>query len=487
MKAEVYISGTLRMFTSRECSVEVEGQSVGDALKQVVARHADIENVLFDNGRIRGFVRIFLNDAEIRTLKGLDTPLGDGDTVYLIPAVAGGSGPLISNERAKEQSLSDKELDRFSGHLMLKEIGVRGQKRLKAAKVLVAGCGPIGSEVATILAGAGVGSIGLWDCQLVELGDLKTFNGFSERDIRRPRTACVRDRIRGISREIHVDVHGDEFEADDALDIVSQYDLVVDCTDTFRARYLVNDACHFAQVPQVFAAVYQAEGRVSVFAHARDRSCACFRCLFPEPPESSLVPTCSQSGIFSGLPSMMAGYAAVEALKLIVGAGATLENRLLVADPLNLVTRVFRAEHSDACRLCGADPEIATLAAFDYDEFCHLKISENEEPIESITVEELLARIENNEPMTLVDVREPHEQAIHRFRQSVAIPIGQLARRKKELDPTVDTIFLCKEGKRSVLAINTLREAGYSGPMFNLKGGMDAAKDVVFSNEAGWL
>ena len=492
MATDVYVSATLRMFTGREPVVEAAGSSVGEVLKDVAASHEDIRRILFaDEGRLRNFVRVFVNDTEIRGLKGLDTPIQSGDTVYLIPAVAGGASgkntPLIPAERSGAVEFSDRDLERYSGHFLLREAGVKGQKRIRAARVLIAGIGPLGAEVATVLASAGVGTLGLWDHRKTELPDIKNLIAFTERDLKRPRTAVIKDRIRNICRETAVSVFDYEISPDNAQETVTGYDLVIDCTDNFKSRYLVNDACFFAGVPYVFASLYQTEGRITVFKNDWSTQTPCLRCLFPEPPERNLVPTCSQTGIWSGLPSIIGGYAACEALKLITGSGITLEGRLLSVDPLNLTSRLFHVDRNCSCALCGENPSVRSVQAVDYDDFCNLREPDNMPPVESITVEDLVRRIENHEPLTLVDVREPHERAVHRFRQAIPIPIGQLARRKGELNPAVDTIFLCKEGKRSILAINTLREASYTGPMFNLKGGLDAAKDIVFSNEAGWL
>ncbi len=492
MATDVYVSATLRMFTGREPVIQADGTSVCEILRSVAAGHDDIKRILFaEEGNLRDFVRIFVNNTEIRGLQGLDTPVKPGDTVYLIPAVAGGAPKkntsVIPAERSSEVSFSDKDLERYAGHFLLKETGVKGQKRIRATRVLIAGLGPIGVETASILASAGVGTIGLWDHRKTELPDIKNLIAFTERDLKRPRTAVVKDRIRNICRETEVSVFDYEITSDNAEETVSGYDLVVDCTDSFKSRYLINDACFFAAVPCVFASLYQTEGRLTVFKNDRSTQSPCLRCLFPAPPERNLVPTCSQTGIFSGVPSIIGGYAACEVLKLITGSGSTLEGKLLSIDPLNLTTHVFNVDRNCSCALCGESPSVRSVQAVDYDDFCNLREPDDTPPVESITVEELVRRIENHEPLTLVDVREPHERAVHRFKQAVAIPIGQLVRRKKELNPDVDTIFLCKEGKRSILAINTLREASYTGPMYNLKGGLDAAKDLVFSDEAGWL
>lgn len=217
------------------------------------------------------------------------------------------------------------------------------------------------------------------------------------------------------------------------------------------------------------------------------KSGPCLRCQFPAPPPAGLVPTCAEGGVISPLPGIIGSAQANEVLKLLVGGGESLAGKLLMVDTWRLRTSILPVHKDENCLVCGKHPSILEVENFDYEDFCGLKQDEYEIPVEGIDAEELAIRIENGDPMTIVDVREPHERAIQRFPNAIIIPIGQLARRQKELDPDVDTIFICKEGKRSILAINTLREAGYKGPMYNLKGGIESAKNIIFSNEAGWL
>jgi adenylyltransferase/sulfurtransferase len=200
-----------------------------------------------------------------------------------------------------------------------------------------------------------------------------------------------------------------------------------------------------------------------------------------------LVPSCAEGGVISSLPGIIGSVQANEVLKLIIGGGESLLGEMLVFDTWNNVTKKIHVTQNDNCPICGKNPEIFKVENFDYEDFCGLKQQDNELLVEGIEPEELAARIDRGEELTIIDVREPHERAIVRFPNAIVIPIGQLARRQKELNPDVDTIFICREGKRSILAINTLREAGYKGPMYNLKGGMEAAKDIIFSHEGGWL
>jgi adenylyltransferase/sulfurtransferase len=211
------------------------------------------------------------------------------------------------------------------------------------------------------------------------------------------------------------------------------------------------------------------------------------RCQFPSPPPAGLVPSCAEGGVIAALPGIIGSTMANEVLKLLIGGGETLVGKMLVCDVWNNTTRQIHVEKDAHCPICGENPSIVEIEDFDYEDFCGLRQDEDELPVEGIEPEELAERIDRGDPLTIVDVREPHERAIVRFPNAIVIPIGQLARRQKELDPDIDTIFICREGKRSILAINTLREAGYQGPMYNLKGGMEAAKNIILSNEGAWL
>jgi adenylyltransferase/sulfurtransferase len=281
-----------------------------------------------------------------------------------------------------------------------------------------------------------------------------------------------------------VETYNVKITPENVSDIVQEYDVVVDATDNYESRYLLNDACVLAGKPLVFGAMYQFEGYVTVYDAAVG---ACLRCQFPAPPPAGIVPTCAQGGVISPLPGIIGSYMANETLKLLIGGADVLIGEMLVVDSWNNATRKVRVEKNAQCPVCGKRPEIVHVEDFDYEEFCGLKQESCEIPVEGIEAEVLAERIDRGEEITIVDVREPHERAIVRFPNAIVIPIGQLVRRRKELNPDIDTVFICREGKRSILAIKTLREAGYEGAMYNLKGGMEAAKNLIFSNEGGWL
>ncbi len=480
---KVYISATLRGFFGRNETFDIDAGTIREVVAWLTDEYPDSKKVLFDeNDKVRGFIRIYVGDENKTTRSRWDEKIPADKTVLFLPAIAGGAPnkSIISDDRRKEVSFNDKEIERFGKHLLLREIGVKGQKRIKAARVVVIGAGALGSPVIQYLAAAGVGTIKVVDFDEVSLENLQSQVIHSTRDVNRPKTASARDTVRNINRDIIFEPENVKLEADNIVSVIDGYDLVIDCTDNYKARYLINDACVFCGIPLIFGAIYQYEGQVGVF---NLKGGPCFRCQFPEPPEPGLVPTCAEGGAISPLPGIIGSIQANEALKLIIGIGESLDGRLLTIDSLYLHSTILKVEKNCDCPLCGNNPVITGVEDFDYEEFCGLRESEDEVPIEGFTPDELAKRIENGDDITIVDVREPHERAILRFPNAIVIPIGQLARRQNELDPEKDTIFVCKEGKRSILAINTLREAGYKGPLYNLKGGIDAMKDIIFSHE----
>ncbi len=484
---KVYISATLRNFFGRNPVIEIPGESIGEALDNLTDEYPEGRKVLFEeSGELRHFVQIYIGDENRTAKEYRNIKLPAETEILLLPAIAGGSpnASLIPDDRRKAALLDDSEVERFGRHLLLKDIGVKGQKRIKAARVVVAGAGALGSPVIQYLAAAGVGTIKVVDFDDVSLENLQSQVLHTTRDLKRPKVASAKDKVRNINRNINLEAENIKLEADNIVSVIDGYDLVIDCTDNYKARYLISDACVLCGIPEVFGAIYQFEGQVGIF---NLNGGPCYRCQFPEPPETGLVPTCAEGGAISPLPGIIGSIQVNEALKLIIGIGEHLDGKLLVIDSLYLQSRILQVRKNPECPVCGTNAAITTVEDYDYEDFCGLKAREEEIPIEGLTPEELARRIENGPPVTLVDVREPHERSILRFPGAIVIPIGQLARRKNELNPEVDTVFICKEGKRSILAINTLREAGYAGPMYNLKGGMDAMKDIIFTHEGAWL
>lgn len=485
MEVLVYVSATLRTFVNQKDKIKLEGNSLREILNNLKKEYPDSQKAFFDeNERLRPFIKVYVNEESVSTES--EVLLKEGDEIMLLPAIAGGvpAESVISEERRKEVAFDDAEIERFNKHLMLREIGVKGQKRIKAAKVLIIGLGSLGTPVVQYLAAAGVGTLGIADFDEVSLGNLQSQVLHGTRDIHRPKVASARDSIKAINPKIKIEVIQEKVTAENISEIVQDYDVVVDCTDNYPSRYVLNDACVLLGKPVVFGAMYQFEGQVSVFDAKQG---PCFRCQFPSPPPTGLVPSCAQGGVISPLPGIIGSIQANEVLKLLIGGGESLIGKMFVIDSWNLHSSIVKVHKDEKCPICGKNPSIVQVENFDYEDFCGLKQDEDEIPVEGIEAEELAKRIEQGDALTIIDVREPHERTILRFPNAIAIPIGQLARRQKELNPEIDTIFVCKEGQRSILAIRILREAGYQGPMYNLKGGIESANGIIFSNEGAWL
>lgn len=471
MSATVLIPTTLRSFTERTSEIELDGGTVEELVRSLVERFPDIKKALFEaDGTPRAFVNFFVDGVNASSLDGFKTAVKDGAEVMLIPAIAGGAveDSVVPDER--KEKLTNDEITRYSRHLLLKEVGVSGQKKLKAAKVLIVGLGGLGTPLAQYLAAAGVGTIGMVDFDEVEVSNLQRQVIHGTRDLGRPKVASAKDSVRAINPLVKVETYNVRLTAENAKELIEQYDVVADASDNYKTRYLVNDACVLLGKPDVFGAMYQFEGQASVY-YAKEGPC--YRCLYQAPPPAGLVPSCAEGGVVGVLPGIIGTIQANEIIKLIVGGGRPLVGRLLTLDAWRMRFRELKIEKNPQCPICGAQPTITELEEFDYEEFCGLKQKDDEEPVEAIEAKVLKQRMDNGDTLTIVDVREPHERAIVKFPGAIVIPIGQLARRQNELNPDADTIFICKEGKRSILAINTLREAGYKGRMYNLKDGIN--------------
>lgn len=477
MAVTVLIPTTLRSFTNQNSEIELEGETVGAVIQALADEYPEIKKAIFDEeGVPRAFINVFVGEENIKKLDGYDTKVEDGAEIMLIPAIAGGSASESVIEDEKLEKLTNDEISRYSRHLLLREIGVKGQKRLKAAKVLIAGLGGLGTPLAQYLAAAGVGTIGLVDFDEVEASNLQRQVIHGTRDVGRPKVASAKDSIKAINPLVKVEAHNMMLTAENALELIEEYDIVADATDNYKARYLINDACVLLGKPDVFGAMYQFEGQTSIY-YAKEGPC--YRCLYQSPPPAGLVPSCAEGGVIGALPGIIGTIQANEIIKLIVGGSKPLIGRMLTLDAWKMKFREVKIEKDPNCPICGKHATIKELEEFDYEEFCGLKKKEEEEPVETIEAKALKKRLDDGEEITIIDVREPHERAIVKFPDAKVIPIGQLARRQNELNPEVDTVFICKEGKRSILAINTLREAGYEGKMYSLKDGINTwAKEV---------
>jgi molybdopterin/thiamine biosynthesis adenylyltransferase/rhodanese-related sulfurtransferase len=376
-----------------------------------------------------------------------------------VPAVQLPSAPPLSND----------EILRYSRHLIMPEVGLEGQQRLKAARVLCVGAGGLGSPLMLYLAAAGVGTLGLVDFDVVDYTNLQRQVIHSTPDVGRPKIESAAEKLRALNPYVTLLPFETRLGSDNALDIVRRFDVVVDGTDNFATRYLVNDACVLTGRPNVYGSVFRFEGQVSVFA---TREGPCYRCLYPEPPPPGLVPSCAEGGVLGILPGLIGLMQATEAVKLVLGSGEPLVGRLLLVDALGMRFRELAVRKSPDCPVCGPHPTVTALQ--DYQAFCGVRGEDApaEVQVPEIQVEELKRRLDAGEDLLLVDVREPHEYQICNL-GGVLIPLSDLPRRVHELDSSREMVVHCRTGPRSARAVAFLRQAGF-GKAKNLAGGVRA-------------
>ena len=359
----------------------------------------------------------------------------------------------------------DEQL-RYSRHLLMPEVGAEGQRRLNAARVLCIGAGGLGSPAALYLVAAGVGKIGIVDLDDVDLSNLQRQILHGTKDVGRKKVESARDRLREMNPHIDIELHECRFSSNNALDLVSGYDVVVDGSDNFPTRYLSNDVCVWAQKPNVYGSVFRFDGQATVFAPHLGGPC--YRCLFPEPPAPGTVPNCAEAGVLGVLPGIIGMIQAIETIKLILGLGETLVGRLLHFDALKMKFREFNVRRDPQCPVCGAQPTITE--PIDYEQFCGIGEA-TADAVPAISVHDLKQKMETNGVVTIVDVREPFEYEIARIEGSKLIPLGELPDRLDELDRDRYTVVHCHSGMRSAQAVQLLRREGFAN-VFNLTGGI---------------
>jgi adenylyltransferase/sulfurtransferase len=372
--------------------------------------------------------------------------------------------------------LTQAEVARYSRHLIMPEVGLQGQKRLKAASVLLVGAGGLGSPLGLYLAAAGVGRIGIVDYDVVDFSNLQRQVLHGTPDVGRPKLQSARDRLQAINPEVRLDLFETRLTSANALSILAPYDVVIDGTDNFPTRYLVNDACVLLDKPNVYGSIFRFDGQASVFYPGRG---PCYRCLYPEPPPPGEVPSCAEGGVLGILPGLIGCIQATEAVKLILGIGSPLVGRLLLYDALQMAFREFKVRRNPRCPVCGEKPTITRL--IDYEQFCGVRGQETPAAAGSmpeITAEELKRRIDQGEDLFILDVRNPEEYQICRIPGSTLIPLPALPQRYSELDSGREMVVHCKSGVRSQKAIQFLREKGFRN-LKNLKGGILAWADRV--------
>lgn len=373
-----------------------------------------------------------------------------------------------------EAQLSHEEILRYSRHLILPEVGLAGQKKLKAASVLVIGTGGLGSPLAMYLAAAGVGRLGLVDFDVVEASNLQRQVIHSTASLGRSKLASAKNYINGVNPHIQVEAYETRFTSENALEIAASYDIIIDGTDNFPTRYLVNDVCVLLNKPNVYGSIFRFEGQASVFWAEKG---PCYRCLYPEPPPPGLVPSCAEGGVLGVLPGIIGTIQANEAIKLILQNGEPLIGRLLLFDALGMRFREMKLRKDPACPICGPHRTIHEL--IDYEEFCGLPqaaAAESKSLVPEITASEL-ARQLPSENIFLLDVREPHEFEICAIPHSYLIPLQQLPGRLPEIDLLKPVVAYCRTGVRSAKATALLQQAGFN--VRNLRGGIHAWADEV--------
>jgi sulfur-carrier protein adenylyltransferase/sulfurtransferase len=380
--------------------------------------------------------------------------------------------PLIESPNGAVE-LSNEEIARYSRHLIMPEVALDGQKKLKQARVLTIGAGGLGAPLAMYLAAAGVGTLGIVDFDVVDESNLQRQIIHGTSDVGRPKMESARDRIKDINPNVRVEAYEEALSSENALEIFEDFDIIVDGTDNFPTRYLVNDACVLSGKPNVYGSIFRFEGQASVF-YAEEGPC--YRCLYPEPPPPGLVPSCAEGGVLGILPGAIGTIQATETVKLILGIGEPLIGRLLLYDALGMSFREMKLRKDPNCPVCGENPTVTEL--IDYQEFCGIPQAQAAEAVDElpeITVGELKEKLDAGEEVAILDVRDPHEYEVANLEEQGAklIPLGELTARLSELNQNDEIAVHCKTGGRSARAVKILQDAGF-GNVYNVKGGITA-------------
>ena len=380
----------------------------------------------------------------------------------------------LTETKPETATLTNDEILRYSRHLIMPEVGMEGQRKLKAARVLCVGAGGLGSPLALYLGAAGVGTMGIVDFDIVDYTNLQRQIIHSTADVGRKKLDSAAEKLKAINPYLNIQKYDTRLSSENALEIFKDFDIIADGTDNFPTRYLVNDACVLTGKPNVYGSIFRFEGQVSVFA---TEAGPCYRCLYPEPPPPGLVPSCAEGGVLGILPGLVGVMQATEAIKLILGKGDPLIGRLLLVDSLAMKFRELKLRKNPDCPACGKHPTIKKL--IDYNEFCGIRGEEKpvEATVPEIQVEELKKKLDKGEDVFILDVREPHEYQIANL-GGYLIPLGDLPNRVSELDTSREIVAHCKMGGRSAKAVAFLKQAGFT-KVHNLAGGITAWADRV--------
>ena len=489
MPNTINIPTPLRPFTDKKEAVEVSGATVGELLLDLTTRYEGLRKHLYaDNGKLRNFVNVYLNDEDIRYLQREATPVKAGDTLSIVPSVAGGAptsaeatvgkpatampanvGPGL---QTRPDDLSPEEIKRYSRHLIMPEMGMDGQRKLKQSSVLCIGAGGLGSPAAMYLAAAGIGRLGIVDFDVVDYSNLQRQLLHTTNDVGRTKLESAREKVVALNPHVQVDTYEEALSSENAMRIFKGYDVILDGTDNFPTRYLVNDACVLSGIPNAYGSIFRFEGQASVFA---TKDGPCYRCLYPEPPPPGLVPSCAEGGVLGVLPGVIGVIQATESIKLVTGIGEPLIGRFLIYDALKMKFRELRLKKDPECPVCGPNPTVTKL--IDYDQFCGVTpahATDNAGGTVSdweITPVELKKKLDAGETPFILDVREPNEYQINRIPGSTLIPLGELPRRYQELPRDREIVAQCKMGGRSAKAMDFLKTVGFTN-VKNLNGGI---------------
>jgi sulfur-carrier protein adenylyltransferase/sulfurtransferase len=478
----VRIPTPLRPFAEGRSEVTSAGATVGEVIQNAVAEYPALRRHLFSSGdTLRNFVSVYLNDEDVRNMDRDGTPVREGDVISIVAAVAGGApaearppapgNPFRVLPPVPTDSLDRDSLRRYSRHLLLPEVGVAGQKALRRSKVLLVGAGGLGAPTALYLAAAGVGEIALVDFDEIDLSNLQRQVLYTTNDVGRPKLDVAKERLEALNPGVRVVPVPHRLTAENALDVLRPYDVVVDGTDNFPTRYLVNDACVLLGKPNVYGSIYRFEGQASVFDAKRG---PCYRCLYPEPPPPDLVPSCAEAGVLGVLPGLIGLVQATETVKLLLGKGEPLIGRLLLYDALAMRFRELRLHKNPSCVICS--PGATQHGLIDYPAFCGVPAAEPGlagDGLPEISPERLRDELAGPDPPMLVDVREPNEWDIVHLENAHLIPRGQLPDRLNELTSARRLVVYCRTGGRSAQATRLLLDLGFSS-VRNLTGGITA-------------
>ena len=369
MTVTVYIPTPFRGMTGNQANVPVEGSTIAEVLDNLDQKFPGVHDLIYSREHeIPAHINIYVNNQEITNLDGDKTALSEGDKIAIIPAIAGGSNEAAAPDggltAAQGGALTAEQVTRYSRHIIMPQVGSAGQRKILGAKVLIVGAGGLGSPVALYLALAGVGTLGLVDFDIVDLSNLQRQILHQNKDIGRSKVESARETLESYNPDVNVVTHDTPLTSDNAIEIISQYDIVVNGADNFAARYLVNDTCVFLKKPLIDGSILLFEGQSTAYLPGK----GCYRCLYPEPPPPGMVPSCAEAGVLGALCGLVGSIQATETLKLILGVGESLNGRLLIIDALSMETRTFKIRRNPECVVCGDNPSITEL--IDYDQFC---------------------------------------------------------------------------------------------------------------------